>query len=119
MRILAAFLGAVASAGLLAVPVSADSVTVRGEVVDLSCAIEKGAAGKGEAHSACALTCAREGQPVGILTDDSIYQLTGDFTASKNARLLDFIAKVVTITGEVIERDGKKLLNVKTIRVAN
>ena len=119
MRSLVVFLSAVGCVGLLAVPVAAATVTVKGEVVEFSCAFEKGAAGRGEAHSACALTCAREGKPVGVLTDDTIYEVTGDFTASKNARLLDFVAKVVTITGEVIERDGKKLLNVKTIRVAN
>ena len=37
--------------------------------------------------------------------------------ANNNGRLLDFVAKAVTITGEVTERDGKKLLNVRTIRV--
>jgi hypothetical protein len=119
MRSAVMFLSAVGCAGLLAVPVFGETVTVKGEVVDLSCVVEKGAAGRGDAHSACALTCAREGKPVGVLTDDAVYEVTGDFTAHRNARLLDFVAKVVTITGEVIERDGKKLLNVKTIRVAN
>jgi hypothetical protein len=119
MRSVVVFLSAVGCVGVLAVPVSAATVTVKGEVVDLSCAFEKGADGRGDAHSACALTCAREGKPVGVLTDDTIYEVTGDFTANRNARLLDFVAKLVTITGEVIERDGKKLMNVKTIRVAD
>ena len=117
MRVLSAGTGAILCATLLAVPAFAATVTVKGEVVDIACATEKGAAGKGEAHSACALTCAKEGKPLGVLTDEAIYEVTGDFTANKNVKLLDFIAKAVTITGEVIERDGKKLLNVKTIRV--
>ncbi len=118
MRKVAAFLSAAGCAGLLALPAFAASVTITGEVVDISCATEKGAAGRGDAHSACALTCAKEGKPVGVLTEDAVYEITGDFIANKNAKLLDFVAKVVTITGEVVERDGKRLLNVKTIRVA-
>jgi hypothetical protein len=97
--------------------VFAATVTIKGEVVEIACAMEKGAAGKGDAHSACALSCAKGGKPVGVLTDDAVYEVTGDFTANNNARLLDFIAKAVTLTGDVTERDGKQLLNVKTIRV--
>jgi len=117
MRYASAFVSAFACVSLLALPAFAADVTVKGEVVDIACATEKGAAGRGDAHSACALTCAKEGKPLGILTDDAIYEVTGDFTANRNAKLLDFVAKAVTITGEVTERDGKKLLNVKTIRV--
>ena len=117
MRVLSACAGVVLSATLLATPASAATVTVKGELVDIACATDKGAAGKGDAHSACALTCAKEGKPLGILTDDAIYEVTGDFTASRNARLLDFVAKSVTVTGDVTERDGQTLLNVKTIRV--
>ena len=101
----------------LAMPASAATVTVKGEGVDTACATEKGAAGRGDAHSGCALTCAKDGKPLGILTDDAIYEVTGDLTANKSAKLLDFVAKVVTVTGDVTERDGKKLLNVRTIRV--
>ena len=53
---------------------------------------------------------------MGVLTADAVYEITGDFTSGNNAKLLDFIAKPVTVTGEVTERDGKKLLNVRTIR---
>jgi predicted lipoprotein with Yx(FWY)xxD motif len=117
MRVLSACAGLALCAALLATPSSAATVTVKGEVVDIACTTEKGAAGKGDAHSACALTCAKEGKPVGVLTDDAIYEVTGDFTSNRNAKLLDFVAKAVTITGDVSERDGKKLLNVKTIKV--
>ena len=115
MRILCA--GVILCTCLMVMPASAATVSIKGEVVDITCATEKGAAGKGDAHSACALTCAKGGKPVGVLTDDAIYEVSGDFTANSNARLLDFVAKPVTITGEVTERDGKKLLNVKRIRV--
>jgi predicted lipoprotein with Yx(FWY)xxD motif len=119
MRIVSAFALAALCAVVSSAPAHAAVVTVKGEVVDIACATTKGAAGKNDGHSACALTCARNGDPVGVLTDDTIYEVTGDFTANRNAKLLDFVAKSVTITGEVTERDGKKLLNIKTIRVTS
>lgn len=99
----------------MALPVLASDLTVKGEVVDIACATKKGDGGKGDAHAACAMACAKKGQPVGVLTRDAIYEITGDYAARNNAKLLDFVAKQVTVTGEVTEKDGKKLLNLKTI----
>ena len=95
---------------------AASDVTVTGELVEMSCASTKGAEGKGPGHASCALGCARQGEPVGVLTGDAIYEITGDFTSGNNAKLLDFLAKMVTVTGQLTERDGKKLLNLRTIR---
>ena len=76
-------------------------------------------AGKGAAHASCAMVCAKKGQPVGILTADAIYTVTGDYAANNNAKLLDFVAKNVIVTGEVTEKDGQKMINVKSIKLAN
>lgn len=92
-------------------------VTVRGEVVEIACATSKGPDGRGGAHAACALDCARRGDPLGILTTDAVYQLAGDFAANRNAKLLDFVAKQVTVTGTLSEQGGTTQLNVRTIRV--
>ena len=81
----------------LAMPAFAADMTVKGEVVDVACSTSKKEAGKGEAHASCAMVCAKKGQPVGILTADAIY----------------------TVTGEVTEKDGQKMLNVKSIKLAN
>jgi hypothetical protein len=102
----------------LAVPAVAADVTIKGEVVDIACATSKKEAGKGDAHAACAMSCAKRGQPVGILTADAIYAVTGDYAADKNAKILDFVAKQVTVTGEVTDKDGVKSINVKTIAAA-
>jgi type 1 fimbria pilin len=96
---------------------AAADVTVKGEVVEIACSISKGAAGRGDAHAACALDCARRGEPLAVLADDAVFEITGDFSTNKNARLLDFVAKSVTVTGTLIEHDGKKRLNIKTIRL--
>jgi hypothetical protein len=103
----------------LAVPAFAADMTVKGEVVDIACATSKKDAGKGAEHASCAMTCAKGGQPVGILTADAIYTVTGDYTSNKNAKLLDFVAKNVIVTGAVTEKDGTKSINVKSIKLAN
>jgi type 1 fimbria pilin len=109
----AAFLAA------LALPVFAAEMTVKGEIVDVACSIAKKDAGKGAAHAACAMVCAKKGQPVGVLTADALYIVTGDYAANSNAKLLDFVAKNVIATGEVTEKDGQKQINVKSIKLAN
>jgi type 1 fimbria pilin len=103
----------------LAMPVVASDMTVKGEVVDVACSIAKKDAGKGASHAACAMVCAKKGQPVGILTADAIYTVTGDYSANSNAKLLDFVAKNVIVTGEVTDKDGQKQINVKSIKLAN
>lgn len=108
----AAFLAAISA------PIFAADMTVKGEVVDVACSTSKGDGGKGDAHAACTLSCAKRGQPVGILTDDAIFVVTGDYAADKNAKLLDFVAKRVEVTGEVTEKDGQKMIAIKSIKLA-
>lgn len=121
MRNLISMLAGAALVAALVMPVRAADMTIKGEVVDIACATDKERkdGGKGEAHAACAMACAKKGQPVGVLTADAIYTVTGDYTANKNAKLLDFVAKKVIVTGEVTEKDGVKSINVKSIKLAN
>jgi hypothetical protein len=96
----------------------ADNRTVRGEVVDLACSLDKGSSGRGEAHAACAMTCARKGDAVAILTDDAVYVVDGDYTANRNAKLLDFVAKRVEAKGNVVEKDGQWRITVASMALA-
>jgi hypothetical protein len=118
MRKILAIAAGAAFVASLSAPIFAADITVKGEVVDVACSMSKGDGGKGDAHAACAMSCAKRGQPVGILTSDAIYEVTGEWADNKNAKLLDFVAKQVEVTGEVTEKDGKKILNVKTIKLA-
>ncbi|HEX6161849.1 MAG TPA: hypothetical protein VFZ31_00685 [Vicinamibacterales bacterium] len=116
------FISLVAGGALVAaltLPVFAADMTIKGEVVDVACSIAKKDAGKGASHAACAMVCAKKGQPVGVLTADAVYTITGDYAANSNAKLLDFVAKTVIVTGEVTEKDGQKLINVKSIKLSN
>lgn len=119
MRTMISVFAGAALAVSLGLPAFAADMTVKGEVVDVACAMSKKDAGKGAAHASCALSCAKGGQPVGILTADAVYTVTGDYAANKNAKLLDFVAKNVIVTGEVSEKDGQKQINVKSIKLAN
>jgi hypothetical protein len=97
-----------------ATPLLADTKTIRGEVVDVQCHAKK-AENAGEAHESCAMSCAKRGAKMGILTDDGVYTITGDYTADKNKKLLEFVAKTVVATGEISETDGQKTIDVASI----
>jgi type 1 fimbria pilin len=121
MRKMLSFVAAAAFVASMTLTASAqNSVTITGELVDTACALKKGEGGKGDAHAACAMACAKRGQAQGIMTSDAIYTVgTGDYTANNNAKLLDFVAKKVTVTGDVTEKDGQKTIAINSIKLAN
>ncbi len=118
MRKMFALVAGTAFAVAMLTPVFAQT-TVKGEVVDVACAVKKAPGGKGADHAGCAMACAKKGLPAGIMTADAIFTITGDYAANNNAKLLDFVAKNVEVTGEVTEKDGQKMINVKSIKLAN
>lgn len=118
MRNLIAIAAGAALATAVAIPVFAADLTVKGEMVDIACATSKKEDGKGAGHAGCAMACAKKGEPVGILTADAIYTVTGDYAANRNAKLLDFVAKRVIVSGVVSEKDGVKSINLKSIKLA-
>ena len=119
MRKMLAIVAGAAFVASLASPMFAAPMTVKGEVVDIACAKSKGDGGKGAAHAGCAMACAKKGQPVGIMTADAIYTVTGDYAANNNAKLLEFVAKQVEVSGDVTEKDGQKMIAIKSIKVAS
>jgi hypothetical protein len=107
---------ALALAGMAQLQGAAEA-TITGEVVDIGAATTRGAGGRGPAQAAAALLSAKAGNPVGILTGDRLYEVTGLFAANRNARLLDFIAREVVVTGTVTETGDRPRINVTTIRL--
>jgi hypothetical protein len=87
---------------------------VTGEVIDLACYFDDG--GSGPAHAACAKRCIEAGLPVGIKTEDGrMYLLVGPQVPlgqqgpkheSLNHQLAEYAAKIVTIRGRVIDKNG-------------
>jgi hypothetical protein len=98
-----------------AAPLFAETKTVKGEVVDVQCHAKK-AENTGADHESCAMSCAKRGAKMGILTADGVYVITGDYTGEKNKKLLEFVAKTVTATGEVSEIEGQKTINVSSMK---
>ena len=71
----------------------------------------------GDAHVDCALSCARRGATLGIRTVDGVYTITGEYTGEMNRRLIEFVARTVEATGEVTERDGRRTIRIRAIRL--
>jgi hypothetical protein len=112
-RVLAVVSGA-AFVAALATPLFAETKTVKGEVIDVQCHAKK-AENTGADHEDCALSCARRGAKMGVLTADGIYILAGDYTAEKNKKLLPYVSKQVTVTGDVMDHDGEKTIHATNI----
>ena len=110
--IVAVVAGVVAGSSLLAAP-----VTIKGELVEIAC-MKNGWDSSGPEHKTCAVSCARGGAALGVLTDDEVYEIVGDYTANRNAKLLDFVAEEVVAVGELSRRDDQLLINVASIRIA-
>jgi hypothetical protein len=88
----------------------AKTQTVTGQVIDLYCYSRDNKA-TGMDHRdgrECALACIKwEGQPVGLLTaDGKVYQLAGAIVAGNNAKVAPHLTHTVTVTGDVVNRDG-------------
>jgi len=111
-------LGVVLVTALATVPVAAEPRTIAGEVVDVRC-YEKAADNAGDAHVDCALSCARRGATLGVLTADGVYVITGEYTAEANKRLIEFVARKVEVAGETTERAGRRTIRVRAIKLAD
>jgi hypothetical protein len=104
----------VLASAVAAIPLGAAATTLKGEVVDVQCNL-KDTKNKGADHADCALSCARRGATMGLLTAEGVYTITGDYTKENNKKLIEFVARQVKATGEVIEKDGKKLIDLSML----
>ena len=95
--------------------------TITGEVVDVSCYLQLGK--RGEAHIPCGQKCARNGQPVGVLTDSGKLYLVipeehhprRDGQVSIKERFAELMAKRVRVSGMVTTHDDYRAIFVRTL----
>jgi hypothetical protein len=100
-------------------PVEGKTTTVVGEIIDLSCYLQVGK--HGEKHRDCGQKCVRNGQPVGLLTEDgTVYMLIDeehdprrDGLTEFRKQAIDLMAHVVTVHGTLTDVDGHKALYVQ------
>jgi predicted lipoprotein with Yx(FWY)xxD motif len=104
---------AVAMLGMTASAVTTEE-TITGMLVEAGCAAMGGTNPSAE-HVACMVKCARSGDPIGILTDDGLYKITGNWASENSDKLAEWMAKQVHATGETSQAGGELLLEVSTI----
>lgn len=114
VTLLIAVLALVASAPMA----QAEEMTWTGEVLDLACYVAKGA--HGADHAGCAKACVKGGQPMGLLTDDGTVVLlaANHQDGAPYEALKDWAGSKVMVTGELVERDGVKLVTVTGSKAA-
>lgn len=110
-------LAAACAAGLTTSIITAEE-TITGRLVEASCAAMGGAEPSAE-HVACMVRCAKNGDPIGILTEKGLYTITGGWASSNGDRLEEMMAKQVHATGEASEAGGEMLLEISKIELAN
>ena len=93
--------------------------TWTGEVLDLACYVGSGA--KGPDHAGCAKSCVKNGQPMGLLTDDgTLVLLAADHKNGKPYEALKELAGYqATVTGKLAEKDGMKMVTVTGSKAAS
>ncbi len=101
----------------LSAPAFAKTETVKGQIVDESCyRMDKANVGKdhkmphGDTKD-CAIACAKQGQPLALVTaDGKVYEIAGGLAANKNEKLIPHIAHTVEITGDVMDHGNGKMM---------
>ncbi len=109
----------VAAAPVGSKPIGGKSVSVVGEIIDLSCYLQVGK--HGDKHRECGQKCVRNGQPVGLLTEDgAVYLLIDeehdprrDGLTEFRQKAIDAMAHIVTIRGTQTEVGGQKAIFVQ------
>ena len=112
-------LGRHATNGGASAPETRMTASITGEVIDMSCYFDNGASGP--EHAACARACIASGLPVGLkATDGKIYVLIGKQEPpshqvapkreSLNAQLATYAAKIVTVRGTIIRKQGVNVI---------
>jgi len=115
--ILASLLSFVMVMGFLVQVDAAETVTVKGEVIDTYCYALMGA--KGESHRQCAVDCFKAGIPAGLLEEGTgkVYVLlpSKDKTGLPKG-VMDKMGRIATITGKVYTSGGSQFLTVESIK---
>jgi hypothetical protein len=105
MRYVGTALAAAAFVAGISSPVLAKTATLKGQLVDQECYQREKQV---DADASCAVSCAKSGKPVALLTaDGKVYEVTGGLAANKNAKLAAHMLHTVEITGDVSDKDGK------------
>ena len=110
---------AIVAAGLQFARAAGQPGTVKGYVIDSSCAFTKGLSKP--ISSECAVACAKAGSQLVILTSaGTIYWPISDATPAvgQNSRLVEFAGKMVVVKGKVYQRSGSRAIVISSVDAA-
>jgi len=95
---------------------SGKTMTVQGEVLDSACYFTHEA--RGAEHEDCAKKCIQKGIPMALIdSTGALYLLNEDHeTPGPYNQLKNMAAKNVTVTGNLIEKQGMKVLFVQSVK---
>lgn len=92
-------------------------VTIKGELVDMGCYIERGA--MGAKHKECAEKCIAGGMPMGLLSGKTLYLITMNHdNPDAFNKLKEMASEMVEVTGTVAESNGMKAIDVTNVKLA-
>jgi hypothetical protein len=110
----------------LAAPAFAKEETVKGQIVDQSCYLKDKTNNAGKDHKMpqdvtdCAVSCAKKGAPLALLTSDGkLYTIGGELAANKNEKLIAHVSHTVEVTGDVTEKDGKMMIAADSLKMVS
>ncbi len=96
---------------------AAETVTVKGEVIDTYCYSLMGA--KGESHRQCAIDCVKAGIPAGLLQEGSgkvFVLLPNKDKTGLPKEVIDKLGRTASVTGKVYTVGGSNFLTVESIK---
>ena len=97
----------------------AKEVRLKGEVVDVSCYLHMGV--KGGGHKDCAVECAKNGAPLGILTKKGkvyVSMVADEHKNNPNTMLMDHIADKVEVKGYTHSKGGVNGIRITSVKMA-
>lgn len=94
-------------------------MTVKGEVLDMSCYMASGA--KGAGHKTCAEMCLKKGLPAGLLTSSGqVYLLVEDHDqADAYSTVIKHPAEQMEVTGKYANKNGVQALVVEKVQAGS
>ena len=117
---------AVAVVGLIAAPAFSAIETVTGTVVDQNCYMKDKVNNLRVDHkmpadvTACAVACAKKGQPLGLVTKDGkVYTIAGGLAASNNAKLIPHLGHTVSISGDVVAKGDSSTITSSELKMVS
>ena len=95
----------------------ATTVTLKGEVVDMHCFVNRhGGEGRGASHAGCANACLARNVTAGfVASDGKVYLLFDEKPFPVKEKIAGLAGQTVTLTGAVVERDGVRGILLKSI----